>query len=168
MRDFLKVGGTRAKFVMLCTILSALFVLVVPAWVSAMTGYTADIEGFVQDSNNNLAPATDFRPAVYTIHDGDRVGFTKDYHVAIPWPAGYIYLSVSSSYGCDQDYHINYTTTQEEFTREGYWGNHRMRVAHCSGGSQSIPPFMAFLVSMLQRLSSLSQTKPTSTYPNLL
>lgn len=98
MRDFLKVGGTRTKFAVLCTILSALFVLLVPTWVSAMTGYTADIEGFVQDSNNNLAPAADFRLAIYTIHDVDRIGFTKDYHVAIPWPTSYIYLSVSSSY----------------------------------------------------------------------
>jgi len=115
MRDFLKVGGTRAKFAMLCTILSALFVLLVPTWLSAMTGYTADIEGFVQDSNNNLAPAGDFRPAIYTIHDGDRIGLTKDYHVAVPWYVGQIHLFTYKDYGCSLEYRTNYTTG------EHYW-----------------------------------------------
>jgi len=64
IRGFLKTGGTRAKVAMFWTILSALFVLLVPTWLSAMTGYRADIEGFVTDNNNNLVPADDFLPAI--------------------------------------------------------------------------------------------------------
>ena len=113
MRDFLKIGGTRAKVAMFWTILATLFVLLVPTWLSAMTGYTSDISGFVQDNNNNLVPAEDFLPAIYIIHDGDRLGepYTKDYVVAIPWNSGSsTYLDSTNYYGCTLGYRMNYTT----------------------------------------------------------
>lgn len=114
MRDFLKTGGTRAKVAMFWTILSALFVLLVPTWLSAMTGYTADIEAFVEDINNNRVPAGDFLPAIYTIHDGDRLGegYSKDYRVAIPWSASYYFYLSTSDYGCSTAYVRNYTTDE--------------------------------------------------------
>ena len=123
MRDFVKASGTRAKVVMFWTILSALFVLLAPTWLSAMTGYTADIVGFVEDINNNLVPAEDFLPVVYTIHDGDRLGepYTKDYRVDIPWSSSSsIYLSTRNTYGCDiEKYAMNYSYSSA--TTEYYW-----------------------------------------------
>ncbi|KAK5937627.1 hypothetical protein PMZ80_010247 [Knufia obscura] len=103
MRYFQQNGGKRAKVAMFWTILSALFVLLMPTWLSAMTGYVAAIEGFVQDSSDNLVPFEEFRPVIYTIHDGDRLGegYTKDYRVAIPW-VNYEdnYYVLSDYYGC--------------------------------------------------------------------
>jgi len=103
IRDFTEIGGTRSRVAMFWTILSALFVLSVPTWLSAMTGYTADIESFVTDSNDNRVPAHDFLPAIYTIHDGQRLGepYTKDYRIAIPWvDDSQIILSTRGYYGC--------------------------------------------------------------------
>lgn len=120
IRDFAKTSGTRAKVAMFWTILPALFVPLVPIWLSALTGYIADVEGFVKDINNNLVPVEDFLPAIYTIHDGDRLGdpYTKDYRVVIPWVPSFS-LSDSNTYNCLQGYARNYTSP----TKEYYWRN---------------------------------------------
>lgn len=43
-------------------------------WLSAVTGYTTDITSFVRDKDGNLLSASIFRPVVYTVHDGERLG----------------------------------------------------------------------------------------------
>lgn len=93
--------------------LSALFVLLMPTWLSAMKGYTADIEGFVADTNNNLVPAEDFLPVIYTIHDGDRLGGA----IYEGLPRGHtmglqqLHIPVIRT-GCEMGYVTSYTTNE--------------------------------------------------------
>lgn len=105
LKDFLRTRGTRAKFAMSWVILAGSFVLSIPTWLSAMAGYTADIQPFVNDANKNLKPAAGFQPVIYTIHDGDRLGppYTRDYRVSIPWTAEYL-SSGSNNYECTLPY----------------------------------------------------------------
>lgn len=100
-RDLFKTGGRRARLAMAWTIFATSFVLMVPTWLSAMTGYTADIESYVQNQNNSLVPAWNFKPAIYMIHDGARLGddFQNDHRITVPWvdPSE---LILSDYYGC--------------------------------------------------------------------
>lgn len=85
--DFFKTRGRRAKVAMFWTILAGTFVLLTPTWLSAMTGYTTDIQAFVLDKDENLIPASKFRPVIYIIHDGARLGDGRqnDTLFAVPW-----------------------------------------------------------------------------------
>lgn len=99
----------RSKFVMMWTILAMLFVLFVPTWLSAMTGYTATLSAFVTDSHGNFIPAESFLQLVYIISDGDRLGnsYTKNYRVVVPWYADQLHLD--TSYDCQFAYTLNDT-----------------------------------------------------------
>ncbi|KAK5080944.1 hypothetical protein LTR05_008260 [Lithohypha guttulata] len=110
-KDFLRTSGGRARVAMFWTILASVFVLALPTWLSAMTGYTPDIQPFVNDTIGNLIPAGEFRPSVYTIHDGHRLGpsYTRDYRVTVPWQGSDRYYSnYRNYYECytyyDQDF----------------------------------------------------------------
>ena len=107
IRDFLKQGGLRARFAMFGIIASSLFVLSVPTWLSAMTGYTADIRAYVTTDDGSLVPAEEFLPVLYTIHDGSRLGppYTDGYLVTVPWHDRdrswqSVQFSYTGSYGC--------------------------------------------------------------------
>lgn len=62
-------------------ILTMTFVLIFPTLGSAMTGYSGNVEAYIPDSNGNNILFSSFRPLYYILHDGDRVGLTKDYEV---------------------------------------------------------------------------------------
>lgn len=123
IKEFMKVGGARARFAMLCIILCALFILSVPTWLSAMTGYTADIVGFVNGTTGNLIRASDFYPTIYTIHDGERLGdpYTNDFQIAIPWyDSSYPFLDVTNNYACWNYATHNYTSAENEWSKQGH------------------------------------------------
>lgn len=103
IRHLQQISSVPARGTMFCIILSSLFTLVLPTWLSAMTGYTADITAFVQDANENLIPAQDFLPWIYTIHDGKRLGdpYTDDYRVVVPWSDTTDMSLETGDYGCD-------------------------------------------------------------------
>jgi len=118
-KDCLQNRGARARGTMCCMVLAALFLLMLPTWLSAMTGYTADIEAFVQDSRNNLIPAEQFVPHIYTIHDGHRLGqnYADEYRIFVPWSSVGMSLE-SSRYGCPQVAKYNWTSDAYDWTRE--------------------------------------------------
>lgn len=105
VKDFFKNGGRRAKVAILWTVLAGLFVLMVPTWLSAMTGYTADITPYVEDRSGTLIPATNFNPVIYTIHDAERIGpeFHNRTQIAVPWNPYGTWLSLSNMYGCNSE-----------------------------------------------------------------
>ena len=83
-RHFLCNKNARAKAVVLWIILSALYIVSFPTLVSAMSGYSANIEAFVI-VNNIYVPFSEFVLVRYIIHDGWRVNLTGDYMVtAVP------------------------------------------------------------------------------------
>ncbi|ERF68471.1 hypothetical protein EPUS_03789 [Endocarpon pusillum Z07020] len=103
IKSFFKTGGRRAKLAIFWTIIASLFILFVPTWLSAMTGYTADIKSFVQDKESNLAPAENFKPVIYTIHDGARFGngFSNETRRVVPWASNMGQLDLLNRYGCN-------------------------------------------------------------------
>lgn len=92
----------RARYSIILMVLCGFFVLAFPTWLSAMTGYTAELAAFVSTEGGNLSPfnASTFLPLIYTIHDADRLGegYTKDLHVTATWD--YPYLDATNTYDC--------------------------------------------------------------------
>jgi hypothetical protein len=115
IKNFFQTGGRRAKAVMFWTILAGSFVLLVPTWLSAMTGYTADIKSFVQDKDSTLVPAENFKPVIYTIHDGARFGndFSNDTRCAAPWGSYTRRLSRLNRYKCAGGSYIISQSTED-------------------------------------------------------
>ena len=127
IKDFFKTGGRRAKVAMCWTILAGSFVLSVPTWLSAMTGYTADIKSFVQDKDSTLVPAGNFKPVIYTIHDGARFenGFPNDTRCAVPWRSSSRKLGLFNKYGCGSFYYNNfYYDNSFNGTKNIYFGSY--------------------------------------------
>jgi hypothetical protein len=81
LRDFTFRHGLQAKIATTFMIMTMAFILAFPTFASAMTGYSANVEPFVPDSEKNYLPFSTFQPLYYIIHDGDRIGKTKDYNV---------------------------------------------------------------------------------------
>jgi hypothetical protein len=79
-RDYLLNNGLRAKLAILWTIISSAFVLAFPTLTSAMSGYSANEEAFV-NVDNTLIPFSNFTLVRYAIHDGWRVGLSGNYLV---------------------------------------------------------------------------------------
>lgn len=70
--------GTKAAMAFVVFTLNS--ILVFPTIASAMTGYSASTEAFVQNSNGeNYIKYSTFSLVEYVIQDGDRIGLTKDY-----------------------------------------------------------------------------------------
>ena len=72
--------GLRAKVVIGWIIISAIFVLAFPTLTSAMSGYTANGEAYI-NINNNFVIFSNFVLVRYIIHDGWRVGLGGNYLV---------------------------------------------------------------------------------------
>ncbi|KAM7213210.1 hypothetical protein V8F06_011425 [Rhypophila decipiens] len=81
IRDFVSQQARRSKLIMIFVPFSMLFVLVFPIMMSAMTGYRPNLAGFVADTTNSLIPFEKFALAAYVIHDGERVGYDRDFVV---------------------------------------------------------------------------------------
>lgn len=101
-----KMGGLRARFALVWTIFAASFVLFSSTWLSAMTGYTADIQAYVSDSQNALVAMDHFQPTVYVIHDASRFNnsFQDNHMITVPWqlPVG---SDISPGYSCYELYY---------------------------------------------------------------
>lgn len=72
--------GLRAKVAIGWIIISAIFVLAFPTLTSAMSGYTANGEAYI-NINNNFVIFSNFVLVRYIIHDGWRVGLGGNYLV---------------------------------------------------------------------------------------
>lgn len=77
----------RLKVASLWMIIAGAFVLFTPTWLSAMTGYTAAVTLYTQDSSDSRVLSTNFMPVFFVVHDGARLGegFTDEDMVAVPW-----------------------------------------------------------------------------------
>ncbi|KAK5033178.1 hypothetical protein LTS07_003479 [Exophiala sideris] len=75
-RDLLKTKTARARLTVAWMIISGSFVLSFQTLVSAMAGYTANIEAFVQVSTGSMVPYADFDIIRYIVHDAHRINNT--------------------------------------------------------------------------------------------
>lgn len=81
-QDFFHNSGIRARCTVAWLITSALFIVAYPTLISAMSGYSANVEAFVS-VQSNMIPFSDFRIVRYIIHDGWRLGLTGNYLVTV-------------------------------------------------------------------------------------
>jgi hypothetical protein len=59
------------------------FIFVFPTFGSAMTGYSANVEPYVQDRTQNFLPFRTFEYVFFVIHDGSKVGLEDEYAVTV-------------------------------------------------------------------------------------
>lgn len=100
---------------MIWMILSATFIALFPTWVSAMSGYNGKRGPFVLDQTGNFALFSEFRYIDYVIHDGDRIGLTKDYIIS-----GNTSVGLLNTYASECDSWYNFTTN--DFDSENEFG----------------------------------------------
>jgi hypothetical protein len=82
IRDFVRRHRLRSKAAMVFMIASMSYILAFPTLGSAMTGYSANLQAFVEDGGKNYVPFKSFRHLFYVLHDGERIGLTNDFEVA--------------------------------------------------------------------------------------
>lgn len=81
--DFTRRRRLNSRIATVFIMLVIAFALLFPTLASAMTGYTPRIEAFIADHNKNWVLVTNFRPVLYIIHDGPRVGLPADYPILL-------------------------------------------------------------------------------------
>jgi hypothetical protein len=79
--DFTRRHALRSKAAMTFMIMTMAFILAFPTFGGAMTGYSANVQAFVEDRAENYVPFDSFQVLYYTIHDGDRINKTVDFQV---------------------------------------------------------------------------------------
>lgn len=87
---------------MIWVVFSASFVLLIPTWLSAMTGYVSDLKPYATLADDTRVPLeTTFRPVIYTIEDGGRLGrpFTDNTYVLASWREAGVDTNVNT-YSC--------------------------------------------------------------------
>ena len=90
LREFIFYRALNSKVVMIWMTLSASFIAFFPTWASAMSGYDANRGAFVWDQTGNYLQLSDFQYIDYVIHDGDRIGLTKDYIISGNTSVGFL------------------------------------------------------------------------------
>jgi hypothetical protein len=83
IRDFTRRHRLVSRPAMVFMIMTMLYILAFPTFGSAMTGYSANVQAFVEDHSKNYVPYNSFRYLFYVIHDGERVGLSNDYPVTV-------------------------------------------------------------------------------------
>ncbi|KAF1848597.1 uncharacterized protein K460DRAFT_334887 [Cucurbitaria berberidis CBS 394.84] len=84
VRDFTRRHGLHSKTAMVFIVMTMAFILVFPTFGSAMTGYSGNVKAYVAATDTQLIAFEDFRFALYTIHDGWRIGKGGNYVVISP------------------------------------------------------------------------------------
>lgn len=80
-RDFATRKSLRSRFTMMIIVFTMIFVMAWPTIAAAMTGYSSNNTGLVNLTDNTQVPFSLFKPVLYVIHDGSRVGLSDDYIV---------------------------------------------------------------------------------------
>lgn len=73
IRDFVTRRGLHSKIAMIFMIYTMVFTFMYPTLASAMTGYSANVEAFVNTTAGEYVPLGSFGFAYFVIHDGWRI-----------------------------------------------------------------------------------------------
>lgn len=80
-RDFCFYTGTRSPVMSIFVIVTTIFALAYPTFVNSMSGYVTDNSPYIEVETGTMVPLFNFTKLAYVIHDGDRVGLSKEYNV---------------------------------------------------------------------------------------
>ncbi|RYN99605.1 hypothetical protein AA0120_g1957 [Alternaria tenuissima] len=108
IRDFVRRHGLHSKIAMVFMVCTMTFTFVYPTIASAMTGYSANVDAFIQTTGGEYVPFNAFSFAYFVIHDGSRIGLEDD-HIALdkdPEKSNYQY---AAEYGFNRGDKINST-----------------------------------------------------------
>ncbi|KAG7057498.1 nad dependent epimerase dehydratase [Colletotrichum scovillei] len=107
IRDFARSRGLRSKLMMVIMVLVTIFILCFPTLGSAMTGYVANNDAYVQGSDGMLIPFDGFEVVGYVIHDGWRIAMEGNTTLTFPGHSSSNTYSSASSWarllGCIED-----------------------------------------------------------------
>lgn len=81
LRDFIQRHSLPSKAAMTFMVSTMIFILVFPAFASAMTGYSPKATAFVPNDVGIYVPFNKFSIVLYIIHDGKRVNEADDFIV---------------------------------------------------------------------------------------
>jgi hypothetical protein len=81
IRDFVTNKGLRARAAVAWTIIASFFVLAFPSLNDTMSGYSANMEAFLQDDNGVLVPWSNYSEVRFVINDGQRIGLQSPTYV---------------------------------------------------------------------------------------
>jgi hypothetical protein len=73
IRDFVTRHGLHSKIAMVFMIYTMIFTFIYPTLASAMTGYSANVEAFVNTTQGEYVPLNSFSLAYFIIHDAWRI-----------------------------------------------------------------------------------------------
>jgi hypothetical protein len=83
IRDFSTRLNLQSRVAMTFIVSTMIFVWSFPTLGSAMTGYTANLQAFVNATDGNLVQFSSFRKVYYIVHDGKRINKTNDFAVTL-------------------------------------------------------------------------------------
>ncbi|KAK1995091.1 hypothetical protein LX36DRAFT_672697 [Colletotrichum falcatum] len=96
VRDFARSRGLQSRAMMAIMVFVAVFVLLFPTLGSAMTGYSANNDAYIQGYDGTLIRFIDFKIAGYVIHDAQRI-FNMTGELVLTYP--YAYVNDVQKYG---------------------------------------------------------------------
>lgn len=73
IRDFTRRKSLPNKAATVFMVVTMVYVLIFPTFVSSMSGYSANVQAFVEDQSERYVPFSDFTQLYYTIHDAERI-----------------------------------------------------------------------------------------------
>lgn len=79
--DFFFRQSLQSRAAMVFMVTTMAFTIAFPTFAGAMTGYSANVQAYIEDRSGNYVPFSNFRILYYTIHDGDRISRTKDFQL---------------------------------------------------------------------------------------
>lgn len=88
-RGFSRRHSLPSKTVVAFMITTMAFILAFPTIASAMTGYSSNVEAFVEDERStNYVPFNNLRRLYYTIHDGSRLMMSENLQIMTSYGEG--------------------------------------------------------------------------------
>ena len=81
IRDFVTRHGLHSKIAMIFMIYTMILTFIYPTLASAMTGYSANVEAFVNTTAGEYVPFGSFGVAYFVIHDGWRIKDLQSDHI---------------------------------------------------------------------------------------
>jgi hypothetical protein len=73
IRDFVTRRGLQSKIAMVFMMYTMIFTFIYPTLASAMTGYSANVDAFINTTEGEYVPLDSFSLAYFVIHDGWRI-----------------------------------------------------------------------------------------------